>query len=112
MKKILILSIAVSFASMIFIHFYAFNKTAIYIDPIYHLYDMKQYYETKTIPVVGNRLMNPEYVTDNTTYARIPGGFYYIVYLIHLSLQKVNPYFLQYSYMMQFLFYQNILFYL
>lgn len=86
MKKILILSIAVSFASMIFIHFYAFNKTAIYIDPIYHLYDMKQYYETKTIPVVGNRLMNSSDVRDNTTYARIPGGFYYIIYLLCYSL--------------------------
>lgn len=86
MKKILILSIVVSFISTIFIHFYAFNRTAIYIDPIYHLYDMKQYYETKTIPVVGNRLMNPQYVTDNTTYARIPGGFYYILYLLCYTL--------------------------
>ena len=86
MKKILILSIVVSFISTIFIHFYAFNKTAIYIDPIYHLYDIKQYYETKTIPVVGNRLTNPLDVRDNNTYARIPGGFYYILYLLCYTL--------------------------
>nr|WP_297296810.1 hypothetical protein [uncultured Brachyspira sp.] len=86
MKKLIIISILVSIFCAIFIHIYAFNKTAVYIDPIYHLYDMKQYYDTKTIPVVGNRLMNPEYVTDNTTYARIPGGFYYIVYLLCYTL--------------------------
>lgn len=86
MRKIVLISILVSIISGIFIHIYAFNKTAIYIDPIYHLYDMKQYYETKTIPVVGNRLMNPDYVTDNTSYARIPGGFYYILYLFCYTL--------------------------
>ncbi|WP_295157397.1 hypothetical protein [uncultured Brachyspira sp.] len=47
---------------------------------------MKQYYETKTIPVVGNRLMNPQSVEDNTSYARIPGGFYYILYLFCYTL--------------------------
>ena len=86
MKKLIIFLIFISIVSAIFIHVYAFNRTAIYIDTIYHLYDIKQYYETKTIPVVGNRLMNPEYVTDNTTYARIPGGFYYIVYLLCYTL--------------------------
>ncbi|OEJ14784.1 hypothetical protein BFL38_08070 [Brachyspira hampsonii] len=86
MKKLFIISIFAAVVSSIFIHFYAFNKTAIYIDPIYHLYDMKQYYETKTIPVVGNRLTNPLDVRDNTTYARIPGGFYYILYLLCYTL--------------------------
>ena len=42
MKKLIIISIFVSIISSIFIHFYAFDKTAIYIDPIYHLYDMKE----------------------------------------------------------------------
>lgn len=86
MRNIILISILISIIAGIFIHFYAFNKTAIYIDPIYHLYDMKQYYETKSLPVVGNRLMNPEYVTDNTSYARIPGGFYYVVYLLCYTL--------------------------
>ncbi|WP_300367516.1 hypothetical protein [Brachyspira sp.] len=86
MKRIIIVLILISIVSAVFIHFYAFNRTALYIDPIYHLYDMKQYYENKTIPVVGNRLMNPEYVTDNDTYARIPGGFYYILYLFCYTL--------------------------
>lgn len=42
MKKIFIVFIFISIVSAVFIHIYAFNKTAIYIDPIYHLYDMKQ----------------------------------------------------------------------
>lgn len=86
MKKIIIISILISIFCGIFIHIYAFNKTALYIDTIYHLYDIKQYYETKTIPVVGNRLMNPISVKDNTSYARIPGGFYYILYLFCYTL--------------------------
>lgn len=81
-RHVYIIIILISIISAIFIHFYAFNRTAVYIDPIYHLYDMKQYYETKTIPVVGNRLTNPLDVRDNTTYARIPGGFYYTLYLL------------------------------
>ena len=87
---IYIIIIFISVISALFIHIYAFNRTAIYIDPIYHLYDIKQYYETNTIPVVGNRLMNPEYVTDNTSYARIPGGFYYILYLLCYSLSGAS----------------------
>ena len=71
----------ISVISAIFIHLYAFNRTAIYIDTIYHYYDMKQYYESKTFPVVGNRLTNTLDIRDNETYARIPGGFYYILYL-------------------------------
>ena len=78
---VLIISILISVISAIFIHFYAFDRTAIYIDPIYHYYDVKQYYENKTLPVVGNRLMNSIDVKDNETYARIPGGFYYTLYL-------------------------------
>ena len=62
-------------------HFYAFNRTAIYIDTIYHYYDIKQYYESKTLPTIGNRLMNSLDIRDNETYARIPGGFYYTLYL-------------------------------
>lgn len=42
---------------------------------------MKQYYNSKTLPVVGNRLMNSLDIRDNETYARIPGGFYYTLYL-------------------------------
>lgn len=57
---------------------------------------MKQYYEAKTIPVVGNRLMNPQSVEDNTSYARIPGGFYYILYLFCYTLGQEQELFILY----------------
>ena len=82
---ILLLSLSLT----IFNRVYSFKRAgAPYDDFLSHFYDMKKYYENKTIPVTGARLfMMP---LDNESAPRVPGGFFYIHYLLTYKLANEN----------------------
>lgn len=82
LNKYLLLLIIVSVVVCISISFYAVDKRFIGKDQESHFYDMKKYYENKEFPTMGARFIS----TDAETSPKVPGGFYYILYILFYSI--------------------------
>lgn len=82
---LLILSICLT----IFNRIYAFNKAGTdFVDFMTHFYDMKQYYKNNIIPTTGARFEMGPMLKE--VAPRVPGGFFYIHYLLCYKLASEN----------------------
>ena len=79
----------ISISLTIFTRVYSFPKAGTdFVDFLTHFYDMKKYYDNNSIPVVGARFqMGP--LTEEVA-PRVPGGFFYLHYLICYKLGGEN----------------------
>ncbi|ADG72648.1 hypothetical protein [Brachyspira murdochii] len=84
-----ILLLIISICLTIFTRVYSFPKAGTdFVDFLTHFYDMKKYYDNNTIPTVGARFqMGP--LTQEVA-PRVPGGFFYIHYLMCYKLAHEN----------------------
>ena len=84
-----ILLLIISICLTIFTRVYSFPRAGTdFVDFISHFYDMKKHYDNDTIPIVGARFqMGP--LTQEIA-PRVPGGFFYIHYLICYKLSNEN----------------------
>ena len=82
---LLILSISLT----IFNRIYAFDKAGTdFVDFMTHFYDMKQYYKNNVIPTTGARFEMGPMLKE--VAPRVPGGFFYIHYLLCYKLANEN----------------------
>ena len=73
----------------IFNRIYAFNKAGTdFVDFMTHFYDMKQYYKNNIIPTTGARFEMGPMLKE--VAPRVPGGFFYIHYLLCYKLAGEN----------------------
>lgn len=81
--------LVLSFSLTIFNRVYSFKRAgAPYDDFMSHFYDMKRHYESNSIPVTGARFVMAPLNEDTTP--RVPGGFFYIHYLLSYKLANEN----------------------
>ncbi|WP_295159707.1 hypothetical protein [uncultured Brachyspira sp.] len=87
--NISILLLIISVCLTVFTRIYSFPKAGTdFIDFLTHFYDMKKHYDNNTIPKVGARFqMGP--LTQEIA-PRVPGGFFYLYYLICYKLADEN----------------------
>ena len=88
LDKYSLLLIIISVIACISISFYAVDKRFIGKDQESHFYDMKKYYENKEFPTMGARFIS----TDAVTSPKVPGGFYYILYVLFYGIGNENLY--------------------
>ena len=84
--KIILLSIIVfSFILNIVLSFSIFNIRSTY-DDFQHFYDMYRWYEKKELPATGTRFNLSDTIEDEFITPRVPGGAYYIYYILYIML--------------------------
>ncbi|PCG21148.1 hypothetical protein [Brachyspira sp. G79] len=86
LRNFLFLLIILSLVFCVSISFYAIDKRFIGKDQESHFYDMKKYYGNKEFPTMGARFVS----TDAETSPKVPGGFYYILYILFYSIGGEN----------------------
>ncbi|WP_300754671.1 hypothetical protein [uncultured Brachyspira sp.] len=83
-KLLIILSIAAVIIGIV-LRFYIYNKTIIgkppRLDEQYQFYQTEKHIKEKRFPVSGVFLNTPE-TYDNEENARVPGGYFYLVYIV------------------------------
>lgn len=84
-SALLILSIVLT----VFNRIYAFPKAGHdFVDFLWHFYDMKKYYQNNEIPTTGAKFEMEDFPLENNP--RVPGGFFYIHYLLCYKLAGEN----------------------
>ncbi|WP_157149500.1 hypothetical protein [Brachyspira pilosicoli] len=89
-KKIYIVLIIISVFASISISLFIVNKRFIRTDQLQHFYDMRKWYDSKTFPVTSARFTNSEIIKDEFTTGRVPGGAYYVFYILFYKLSNEN----------------------
>ena len=90
--KIILLSLIVfSFILNIVLSFSILNIRSTY-DDFQHFYDMYRWYEKKEFPLTGSRFELSDTYEDEFKTARVPGGAYYIYYILCYKLSNENLY--------------------
>ena len=85
--KIILLSLIVfSFILNIVLSFSILNIRSTY-DDFQHFYDMYRWYEKKEFPLTGSRFELSDTYEDEFKTARVPGGAYYIYYVINYQMK-------------------------
>ena len=87
-KVIIIPSLLILFAIItnILLAFYMIPNRYVLVDQTQHFYDMKKWYESGKIPTTSARFIASEVVDDEYTTPRVPGGAYYIFYILFYKL--------------------------
>ena len=62
------------------------------VDDFQHFYDMYRWYEKKEFPVTSTRFEGSDTYKDEFKTARVPGGAYYIYYILCYKLGNENLY--------------------
>ena len=57
------------------------------VDDFQHFYDMYRWYEKKEFPLTGSRFELSDTYEDEFKTARVPGGAYYIYYVINYQMK-------------------------
>lgn len=85
-----VILIIVSIIFSIIIQYYSFDKRAIGRDQTLHFYDMKKWYESGKLPTTSARFIGTAVVKEEFTTPRVPGGIYYIFYVLFYKLGNEN----------------------
>ncbi|WP_157159629.1 hypothetical protein [Brachyspira pilosicoli] len=84
-----LITLLLSFSLTIFNRVYSFKRAgAPYDDFMSHFYDMKRYHEKNVVPVTGARFVMK--ALNDESAPRVPGGFFYIHYLLAYKLANEN----------------------
>ncbi|OEJ15713.1 hypothetical protein BFL38_09590 [Brachyspira hampsonii] len=62
------------------------------VDDFQHFYDMYRWYEKGELPVTSTRFLASDTYKDEFTTSRVPGGAYYIFYILCYKLGNENLY--------------------
>ncbi|MEI0603165.1 hypothetical protein R4K55_02995 [Brachyspira alvinipulli] len=93
MKKINILYIILFLLSIIiniFLDVYLLPNRLMKQDQVQHYYDMRKWYDSGKFPTTGARFVPSSNVSDEFTTPRVPGGAYYIFYILFYKLSSEN----------------------
>ena len=85
-----IILILVSVTANIFLDHYVIPKRLARIDQSQHFYDMKKWYESGKFPTTSARFIASQVVDEELTTPRVPGGAYYIFYILFYKLSGEN----------------------
>ena len=91
MKIILLYLIIFSFILNIILSFNIIPIRSTY-DDFQHFYDMYRWYEKKEFPITSTRFEASDTYKDEFKTARVPGGAYYIYYILCYKLSNENLY--------------------
>ena len=74
----------------IFLDIYILPNRLMKQDQVQHFYDMKKWYDSEKLPTTGARFVPSSNVADEFNIPRVPGGAYYIFYVLFYKLSSCN----------------------